>query len=113
MKITFFLINNIYIRILSTPILIPELQSCIKAYELIGLINEKEQEFHEAADYYQKAWTLSNEQNTRIGYRLAICYMKSHQYVEAIDISETLLQIEPELQSIKKEIMDKCKLSNI
>lgn len=86
------------------------MKSCIKAYELLGIIQEKEQEYHEASEYYQKAWLLSGEQSTRVGYRLAVCSMKARLFVEAIDICEALLQIEPELKHIKKEILDKSKL---
>lgn len=87
-------------------------KSCIKAYELLGHINEKEQDYHEAAENYQKAWIMSNEQNSRIGYRLAVCYMKSRHFIEAIDICERLLDLLPEteVKLIKKETLDKCKL---
>lgn len=74
------------------------------------MINEKEQEYHEASEYYEKAWILTTEQNTRIGYRLAVCYMKARRFVEAIDTCETLLQIEPDLKHIKKKILEKSKL---
>lgn len=77
---------------------------------MLGIIQEKEQEYHEAAEYYQKAWLLSNEQNTRVGYQLSICYMKARLFVEAIDVCDALLQLEPELEHIKKEILDKSKL---
>ena len=76
----------------------------------MGIIQEKEQEYLEATEHYQKAWLLSGEQSTRIGYRLAVCFMKARLFVEAIDICESLLQIEPELKHIRKEILDKSKL---
>ena len=83
---------------------------------MLGHIQEKEQEFQEASEYYQKAWLLSDKQNIRIGFRLAVCYMKARLFVEAIDVCETLLQMEPQFNSIishhviKNEILKKSKL---
>lgn len=43
------------------------LQSCCKAYEYVGYINEKEQAFRDAALNYEMAWKYGNQTNPAIG----------------------------------------------
>ena len=58
----------------------------IKAYEFLAMIKDKESKFEEACGYYEKAWEYSNKNNANIGYKLAISYINSKQYVKALNI---------------------------
>jgi len=42
-------------------------QSCDKAEEYLGLIQEKKQNFVEAAHHYEKAWKLTMQKSPSIG----------------------------------------------
>jgi tetratricopeptide repeat protein 21B len=46
-------------------------KSCGKAWEFLGVIMEKENSFKDAADHYEKAWTLQNETSASVGFKLA------------------------------------------
>lgn len=48
-----------------------DVQSCCKAYEYMGFINEKEQAFKDAAKNYELAWKYGNKNNPNIGLLLA------------------------------------------
>ncbi|XP_001655859.2 tetratricopeptide repeat protein 21B isoform X2 [Aedes aegypti] len=84
-------------------------KSCTKAYELLGLISEKEQNFRNASMYYDSAWKCSAKSKPNIGYKLAFNYMKIKRYAEAIDICQQVLKTHPDYPSIKKDILDKCR----
>ena len=43
------------------------------------------------------------------GYKLAYNYMKAKRYVDAIDVSHSVLEKHPEYPRIKKEILEKCR----
>ena len=58
----------------------------IKAYEFLAMIKDKENKFEEACGYYERAWEYSNKNNANIGYKLAISYINSKQYVKALNI---------------------------
>jgi len=58
----------------------------IKAYEFLAMIKDKENKFEEACGCYEKAWEYSNKNNANIGYKLAISYINSKQYVKALNI---------------------------
>lgn len=62
--------------------------SCSQAYELLGLLNEKEGQYEKASEYYYNAWRLEFEASAPTGFKLAFCLHKSKRYVEAIDICE-------------------------
>lgn len=80
---------------------------CVKAYELSGLIAEKEQRYKEAANFYDSAWKFSGRTNSAVGYKVAYNYMKSKRYADAIDVCQQVLKINPEYPKIKKDILDK------
>jgi hypothetical protein len=42
-------------------------QSCIKAFEFIGYLREKDQKWQEAAANYEEAWRLTKRRNPTIG----------------------------------------------
>lgn len=43
-------------------------KSCARAWELMGYIMEKENSYKDAAENYEIAWKMENEQNLAIGY---------------------------------------------
>lgn len=59
--------------------------SSVKAYEYLGIINERNEKYEDAADAYLEAWSITEECDTAIGYRLACIYFKSKQYVQCIN----------------------------
>lgn len=61
-----------------------ENKSSGKAYELLGLIKEKEQAYVDAAESYEKAFELTQRKSAGIGYRLAYNYMKAKRYVDCL-----------------------------
>ncbi|CAI2728811.1 unnamed protein product [Schistosoma spindalis] len=86
-------------------------KSSIKAYEYFGLIMEKEQNFLEAAKYYEYIWNNLNHQNPVIGYKLAYNYLKCKNYLGAIEVSLQVLSVYPNYPKIQKEILDKARLN--
>ena len=58
----------------------------IKAYEFFAMIRDKQGTYTEAVGYYERAWEYSNKNNANIGYKLAISYINSKQYVKALNI---------------------------
>ncbi|KAL9694786.1 hypothetical protein quinque_014071 [Culex quinquefasciatus] len=84
-------------------------KSCTKAYELCGLVSEKEQNYRNAAINYDLAWKCSAKSKPNVGYKLAFNYMKVKRYADAIDICQQVLKIHPDYPSIKKDILDKCR----
>jgi tetratricopeptide repeat protein 21B len=86
-------------------------KSSSQAWEILGLIMEKEGDHDRAAECYQKAWILEFEASAPVGYKLAFCYLKCKKYVEAIDVCETVLQQYPDYPKIKEEILKKAQLS--
>jgi len=86
-------------------------KSSSQAWEILGLIMEKESDHERAAECYQKAWILEFEASAPAGYKLAFCYLKCKKYVEAIDVCETVLQQYPDYPKIKDEILKKAQLS--
>ena len=84
-------------------------KSCFKAYELCGLISEKEAKFSAAAVHYDNAWRYSGKSKPNIAYKLAFNDMKIKRYADAIDICQQVLKIHPDYPMIKKDILDKCR----
>jgi tetratricopeptide repeat protein 21B len=83
--------------------------SCTRAYDYLGLVREKEQDFKGAAESYEKARRYKQESNPSIGYKLAHCYLKAKRYFDAIDICHKILKKYPEYPKIKKEILEKAR----
>ncbi|UYV83543.1 TTC21B [Cordylochernes scorpioides] len=84
-------------------------KSCTRAYEYMGYVMEKEQSYKDAAEYYEIAWKQLNENNPVIGYKLAFNYLKAKRYVDAIDVSQAVLEKFPNYPKIEKEIFEKAK----
>ena len=53
--------------------LMHSLQSCIKAYEYMGFLREKEQKWTDAAANYEEAWKISKKRNPTIGKSIMAC----------------------------------------
>lgn len=83
-------------------------RSCCKAWELVGLIYEREQSYKDAAQNYEKAWELCNQANPAVGYRLAFNYLKAKRYVEAINVCNVVLEKSPDYPKIRKEVLEKA-----
>jgi hypothetical protein len=60
----------------------------VKAYEYCGIIHERNEKFDEAATAYMEAWTITEECDNAIGYRLACVYFKNKQYVQCINTAK-------------------------
>ncbi|XP_071548285.1 tetratricopeptide repeat protein 21B-like [Panulirus ornatus] len=86
-------------------------RSCMKAYEYMGFIMEKEQSYRDAAYNYEQAWKFSGNTNPMIGYKLAFNYMKARRFVDAIDVCHIVLAKHPEYPRIRKDILDKSRAS--
>jgi len=86
-------------------------KSCCKAYEYLGFIYEKEQSYKDAASHYETAWQYSGQNNPVIGYKLAFNYLKAKKHIEAINVSNKVLKIYPDYPKMKKEILEKARLS--
>lgn len=80
-----------------------------KAWELLGLIMEKEEAYKDAAEHYEHAHFFTGEQSAPVGYRLAFNYLKAKRYVDAIDVCHKVLKAFPDYPKIKREIMDKAR----
>eukprot|EP00595_Chromulina_sp_UTEXLB2642_P003125 CAMPEP_0196764608 /NCGR_PEP_ID=MMETSP1095-20130614/6498_1 /TAXON_ID=96789 ORGANISM="Chromulina nebulosa, Strain UTEXLB2642" /NCGR_SAMPLE_ID=MMETSP1095 /ASSEMBLY_ACC=CAM_ASM_000446 /LENGTH=319 /DNA_ID=CAMNT_0042120631 /DNA_START=3380 /DNA_END=4336 /DNA_ORIENTATION=- len=86
-------------------------KSSSSAWEILGLIYEKSQDYEKASECYEKAWKLEFEQSAPIGFKLAFSYLKSKKYIESIDICEIVLTHYPEYPRIREEILKKAQLS--
>lgn len=79
----------------------------MRAYELSGTIAEKEQRYKEAANFYESAWKFSGYANLPVGFKAAYNFMKSKRFVNAIDVCQQVLKVNPDYPRIKKDILDK------
>eukprot|EP01063_Lacrimia_lanifica_P030925 TRINITY_DN5002_c0_g1_i1.p1 TRINITY_DN5002_c0_g1~~TRINITY_DN5002_c0_g1_i1.p1 ORF type:complete len:1347 (+),score=658.12 TRINITY_DN5002_c0_g1_i1:120-4160(+) len=86
-------------------------KSCCRAWELMGVIYEKEHSYRDAADCYENAWRLVSEKDPGIGYKLAFNHLKAKRYVSAIDITQKVLVAHPNYPKIRKDILDKARAS--
>ncbi|CAI5445648.1 unnamed protein product [Caenorhabditis angaria] len=83
--------------------------SSLKAFEFFAHLKEKDQKFAEAYKFYEKAWMISRQTNSAIGYKLAWNYLKCKKFFSCIEICHRVLEKEPNYPKIKKEIMDKAR----
>jgi tetratricopeptide repeat protein 21B len=47
-----------------------------RAWEVMGLIYEKEHSFQDACDCYERAWRYDHESNPAVGFKLSFNYLK-------------------------------------
>jgi tetratricopeptide repeat protein 21B len=86
-------------------------KSSPKAWEMLGVIMEKEQAYKDAADHYEHAWHFMNQSSPAVGFKLAFNYLKAKRYVEAIDVCHKVLKSSPDYPKIRKEILEKARLA--
>lgn len=79
-----------------------------KAWELLGLVMEKEQSYIDAAECYQEAWTCEGEASAAIGFKLAFNYLKAKKLVLAVNVCNKVLDQYPDYPKIRKEILEKA-----
>ena len=84
-------------------------KSCAKAWEYMGLVNEKENRYGEAAEHYEQAWNFAQKSSAVIGYKLAFNYLKAGRCVDAVDVALTVTKKFPDYPKIKREIIDKAR----
>jgi len=84
-------------------------KSCAKAWEMMGVIKEKEQSYADAADNYEQAWKYTGDQSATIGFKLAFNYLKAKRMVEAIDVCHKVLAVNPDYPKIRTDILDKAR----
>ncbi|XP_068631155.1 tetratricopeptide repeat protein 21B-like [Battus philenor] len=83
--------------------------SCATAYQYLGYLAEKEQNYKSAAHNYDNAWIHTGKADLAVGYKLAHAYLKLKKYPECIIVCRHILKVHPEYPKIKKEIMEKAK----
>ncbi|XP_046963364.1 tetratricopeptide repeat protein 21B-like [Vanessa cardui] len=83
--------------------------SCATAYQYLGSLAEKEQNYKIAAYNYDKAWVYSGKSDLAVGYKLAYSYLKLKKYPECIVVCRQILKVHPDYPKIKKEILEKAK----
>ncbi|CAK1598611.1 unnamed protein product [Parnassius mnemosyne] len=83
--------------------------SCATAYQYLGYLAEKEQNYKSAAHNYDNAWIHTGKTDLAVGYKLAHAYLKLKKYPECIIVCRHILKVHPEYPKIKKEIMEKAK----
>eukprot|EP00388_Colpodella_angusta_P034759 GDKK01033763.1.p1 GENE.GDKK01033763.1~~GDKK01033763.1.p1 ORF type:complete len:157 (-),score=34.11 GDKK01033763.1:151-621(-) len=88
-----------------------ENKSCSQAWEILGLVFEKEANYELASDAYAKAWKLEFEASASVGFKLAFSYLKCRRFVEAIDVCELVLSQYPDYPRIADEILRKAQES--
>ena len=57
----------------------------------MGLIKEREQAYVDAANHYDRAFSLTMKKSASIGYRLAFNYLKAKRHIECIEICRGIL----------------------
>ena len=67
----------------------------MRAWEIQGLIYEKESAFSEAAQVYEMAWQFDHHRSPTVGYKLAFNYLKAKRYLEAINVCHLVLAVRP------------------
>ncbi|CAH2991716.1 unnamed protein product [Chilo suppressalis] len=83
--------------------------SCAAAYQYLGYLSEKEQNYKSAAQNYDSAWQHGGKTDLAVGYKLAHSYLKLKKYPECIVVSRHILKVHPDYPKIKKEILEKAK----
>jgi len=84
-------------------------KSCVRAYDTLGQIYEKEASYSDAADHYANSWKYSGESDPMVGYKLAFQYLKAKRFVEAIDVCHKVLAIVPDYAKMREDILNKAR----
>ncbi|XP_057657395.1 tetratricopeptide repeat protein 21B-like, partial [Diorhabda carinulata] len=83
-------------------------KSSCKTHEYLGLVFEKLQNIENAVIHYTLAWKLGRKINVPVGIRLAINLMKYKKYPTAVIVAKEILEINPDDNMVKEEILEKC-----
>lgn len=106
-------------------------KSSVKGLELLSAVAEKEQKYgnnlliflvclifkivyittDDAVDYYERAWVLSGKKDFKIGYKLAVNLYKLKLFTKSVEMCFDLNPLSPDQVKLKKDIMDKARLS--
>ncbi|XP_047526075.1 tetratricopeptide repeat protein 21B-like [Pieris napi] len=84
-------------------------KSCISAYQYLGFLSEKDQNYKSAAHNYEQAWIHSDKSDLSIGYKLSYAHLKLKKYPECIVVCRHILKVHPDYPKIKKDILEKAK----
>ncbi|XP_032512890.2 tetratricopeptide repeat protein 21B-like [Danaus plexippus] len=84
-------------------------KSCAQAYQYLGFLAEKEQNYKSSAVNYDNAWKYTGKNDLAVGYKLAYAYLKLKKYPECIVVCRHILKVHPDYPKIKKEILEKAK----
>ena len=71
---------------------------------------EKEMQYDQAADCYEKAWQLEFEASATVGFKYAFSLLKTKQAMAAVDVCEKVLELYPDYPRIRDEILKKALL---
>ena len=66
-------------------------RSSMKALEMMGMVYERQENFVEAAKFYNYAWDISEKRDCAIGYRIASLQFKCQNFVQSIQISKQVI----------------------
>ena len=90
---------------------IPRILISAKAYELLGILREKESKLDEALKSYQYAWNLTNENSPSIGFRYSFLLLKKREFVKCIEICKKIFDQYPDYPKLEKEVASKARWS--
>ncbi|PFH36413.1 tetratricopeptide repeat-containing protein [Besnoitia besnoiti] len=84
-------------------------KECARAWELLGICNERRGHYEQAAHNFEKAWALVNKRNVTVGYRLAGSLLKAKLPVKAISACLEVLKQKPDFAKIRKDVLEKAR----
>ena len=86
-------------------------KSCARAWELMGMICERESTATDAAECYENAWRSVGNSDPSVGFKLAFVLFKARQMVACVDVCRAVLDKHPGYPKIEKDIMRKAQAS--
>jgi hypothetical protein len=60
----------------------------MKALEMMGQLYERQENFENAAKFYNHAWDISEKRDCQIGYRIASLQFKGQNWIKSISIAK-------------------------
>jgi len=79
-------------------------KSCIKAWEMLAVISEKNKLHNESAIMYEHAWKLSGKNNLKYGFKLAVNQLKSNNIVESIKTCRSVFEKHPNYPQMREQV---------
>ena len=86
-------------------------KSCVGAWEILGMVCERETGVIDAGECYEHAWRHCSESDPGIGFKLAFVLFKAKAMVQCVDVCRAVLSKFPTYPKIKKDIMKKAQLA--